>query len=193
MKDSIIQLQASGYDPVRSSYRFSMGSLSKCKNILAETFKSTDLTINEFQFLDAYRKVVEWMHDNKGKGIGLVGSNGTGKTTILMSALPVLFLSQLNKVFMPYPSVDLPQDLGKIKKWAVGIDDVGAEWPVNNFGNKFEPVSYAIDYCDRNMKLLLFTSNLSSEELIQRYGIRIMDRIKRLCRIVEFQGKSLRK
>lgn len=173
---------------IREAKSYSMGTQEECESLLKEGFLLTDKT-NTFEMLPEYKEVTEWMSDTKGKGLLLTGSNGRGKSVILKGILPLIFEAKLGKILHPVNAVDLKkEDL----RWCICIDDIGRDDIVFDFGTKIDAVEYAISHCEDRMKLLLLTSNLDKKQLVERYGVRIMDRIERLCKIVVFNGKSLR-
>ena len=177
--------------PIREFHSYKFGSKKRCKEIIIETFNEIDKTFTKFEWLPEYDQVVDWMHDTKGKGLALFGSVGRGKTVINTFILPVLFRLGWNKVIMSKTTMELTRELINYR-WALSIDDIGTENIVNDFGTKTDIVTEAINYAEHNSKLLFLTGNLTEKELISRYGLRTFDRIKRLCKIVIFTGKSLR-
>ncbi len=176
--------------PVRKNLTFSFGDLDQCRELLTHIFEEVDKTTRPIHYLKEYDEISKWMADTKGKGLALFGSVGRGKTVINSFILPVLFYERYGKLLTPQIADGLTRD--SLKKWAHCIDDIGTEEIVNEFGTKTDMVSYAINDAEHYLKPLFLTSNLTKDELIQRYGIKIYDRIKRLCKIVIFTGKSLR-
>jgi len=192
----------SGYK-IKQPLQYSFGEKAECKELLKKIFIQTDKTIKKFQWLKEYDEVVEWMSDNQGKGLALHGACGRGKSIILKQVLPVLIRMQ-GKIFTPIKAEDLallPRTSrdgltlsGYCKKTKfIGIDEFGRERMGNDFGVKFEALDYVIDYCESNLSQPLFlTSNMDREQITKRYGDHIFDRIQRLCKIVVFNGESLR-
>ncbi len=177
--------------PVRKRLSFSFGrTFAECESLFSSTFKEIDRTITRFEMLPEYIEILNWMINTKGKGLALFGSVGRGKTVINSFILPVLFYQQYGKLLTPQIAEGLTRD--SLNKWAYNIDDIGTESIVNEYGTKTDMVSYAINDAEHFLKPLFLTSNLTKDELVQRYGIKIYDRIKRLCKIVIFTGKSLR-
>ena len=176
--------------PVRKNLTFSFGDMDQCSELLMAIFEKVDLTTKQIRFISEYKEIVDWMSDTKGKGLALFGSIGRGKTVINSFILPILFYERYGKLLTPQIAEGLTRE--SLKKWAYCIDDIGTEEIVNEYGTKTDMVSYAINDAEHYLKPLFLTSNLTRDELIQRYGIRTYDRIKRLCKIVIFTGKSLR-
>ena len=63
---------------------------------------------------------------------------------------------------------------------------------VNDYGEKYEGFNAIINAAERYYRPLFISTNLGTEELLNRYGERTLDRLQHLCRIVEFRGDSLR-
>jgi len=178
--------------PVREYSNFSFGkTFAERESLFSSIFNEVDQTVTQFKILPEYKEIFEWMTDSKGKGLALFGSVGRGKTVINSFIIPVLFYNKYNKVLTPQIAEKLTIESLK-NKWAYCIDDIGTEEIVNDYGNKTDMVSYAINDAEHYLKPLFLTSNLTEKEMIQRYGIHLFDRIKRLCKIVVFTGKSLR-
>lgn len=72
------------------------------------------------------------------------------------------------------------------------IDELGVEPLINDYGEKYEGFNRIINAAERYLRPLFISTNLTEEQLLQRYGERTFDRLTRLCRIVEFCGESLR-
>ena len=176
--------------PVKEFKGYSFGSKETCKEMFKEVFIEVDKTFNEFKYIKEYDKIIEWMSDTENKGLALFGSVGNGKTIINSFVIPVLFYAKFNKILRPQEANNLTKE--SINKWALIIDDIGTEFIVNDFGTKIDMVTDAINNAEHHSKLLFLTSNLTKDELINRDGLRTFDRIKRLCKIVIFTGKSLR-
>ena len=175
---------------IRKYKSISFGTIEECRELFIEGFKISDKTMDQFEMLPEYEEVIDWLSNTKGKGLFMTGSNGRGKSTILMGVLPLIFLAVGKKVLKPVSAREL--DITNLK-WLVAIDEIGQDDIKNDYGTKKDPVEYAISHCEDNMKILLITSNLNKEQIIKRYGIRIEDRINRLCRRVTFKGKPFRK
>jgi len=74
----------------------------------------------------------------------------------------------------------------------VCIDDVGTEPNQKRYGVTHNYFAELVDLCERQEKLLICSTNLSREELTERYGLRTMDRLTALTKRVFFEGESLR-
>jgi DNA replication protein DnaC len=149
------------------------------------------------------------MTDTKGKGLLLAGGCGRGKSVVATGVIPVLLKMATNctvraihaeqfersctptVVGMPNKSVNL--DYLCSASFPI-IDDMGVEVQVGNYGEKYEGINRVLNVAEQQAKAVFITTNLNSEEVMERYGMRTFDRLKHLCKIVKFkQGDSLRK
>lgn len=190
---------------VRKSTSFSWGDFEQCKELFVQVFLAVDQTINKFTYLPEYDEIVRWMTNTEGRGLLLRGAKGRGKTTILMSVFPVLFKLK-GYVFKPIQAIDIGVEkynmvsktvqfpnLDYLKKSPFpGIDELGIEPQVNDFGEKFEGFNQIIDKAEQRIKPLFISTNLEPEQILKRYDSRTLDRLGRLCKTVVFKGDSLR-
>ena len=85
-------------------------------------------------------------------------------------------------------------DIDAVKtKHIIYIDDVGTENLSVKFGEKRLAFCEIVDEAEKRGKLLIITTNLSLDEISQKYGERTMDRLVSITTRVKFIGKSLRK
>ena len=74
------------------------------------------------------------------------------------------------------------------------LDDLGAESIKNEYGVKRDIVGeFICRYHTRGKGRLFITTNLRGPELLDRYGGRVVDRLKQLCVPFHMNGKSKRK
>ena len=195
---------------VRTTTTLSWGTKEQCKNLFIDTFIEVDKTIEVFEYLPEYDQIIDWMADTNGKGLCLMGDCGRGKSTILEYVMPVLF-AKLGKGIRSVSAreIGLPCDVSwtgntKIDRDTINldyllctrfpmIDEIGKEEKINIYGNKIDGVALVIEIAEKHIKPLFLTTNLTGKELSTRYGLYILDRIRRLCKIVKFKGKSYRK
>ena len=141
-----------------------------------------------------YRPIVDWMTDNKGKGLLMFGGCGLGKSVIGMYILPLLIKDVHKKVVNIFSAQELNKKIDEILKLhIIYIDDIGTEDNLNSYGNKRMPFAELCDAAEKKGKLLILTTNLSIDELTQRYGDRVVDRLIATTKAVPFTGDSLRK
>ena len=141
-----------------------------------------------------YRPIVDWMTDNKGKGLLMFGGCGLGKSVIGMYILPLLIKDVHKKVVNIFSAQELNKKIDEILKLhIIYVDDIGTEDNLNSYGNKRMPFAELCDDAEKKGKLLILTTNLSIDELTERYGDRVVDRLIATIKAVPFTGDSLRK
>lgn len=93
-----------------------------------------------------YRPIVDWMADNKGKGLLMLGGCGLGKSLIGMYILPLLIKDVHRKVVNIFNAQELNKKIDEILNMhIVYIDDIGTEDNLNSYGNKRMPFA---ELCD---------------------------------------------
>ena len=141
-----------------------------------------------------YEEVVNWLSDNKGRGLFLYGDCGRGKSIIVQQVIPSILLKYCGKVVNVFNIQQMTTKLDEILKHRfISIDDLGTEPPVvNNFGTKRYAFPEIIDVVEKNSKFVLLTSNLRATQLKAFYDERTLERIISTTTRIEFKGKSLR-
>lgn len=142
-----------------------------------------------------YNEVVEWLTDNKGRGLWFCGECGRGKTLIGAKILPVLlnYYNSPRKVVSLYDAKDLNNKFDDIlEKHIIYIDDVGKESMAVQYGNRNLRFPDIVDEAEKKGKLLIFSTNLSQEDMLAKYGERTIDRLKGITKKIIFKGQSLR-
>ena len=141
-----------------------------------------------------YRPIVDWMTDNKGRGLLMVGSCGLGKSLIGKYILPYLIRDACRKVVNVFNAQELNSKPDEIIGYhIIYIDDIGTENVSNIYGNKRIPFMELCDATEQKGKLLMCSTNLTIEELKEKYGDRTVDRLRSTTKVVPFIGESLRK
>ncbi len=148
---------------------------------------------DDYKWLPEYDKVADWLTDNKGLGLFCMGNCGRGKTTICYQVLPVIINHYLGKIVERCLAREMNRDYKNIMgKQLLSIDDVGREEPYQEYGNRFNVFPEFVDDCERRGKFLIATTNLSIEELEEKYGRRTLSRLKATTLLVVFAGDDLR-
>ena len=170
--------------------RFKLGEREEIKDMFIKAFKFYDKTIDVYEHLPTYDLIIDWLCDNKGRGLMLMGKCGLGKSTILNYVIPAIFRTKTNKVLRSIPA----KEIGSIEKndsLFIIIDDLGTESIKNDYGTKIDGVCDAISYAEDASKTLLITTNLDGDALKLRYDKRTIDRLRK-CKVVVIKGKSFR-
>lgn len=179
------------YPSVKKSTHFSFGTIPECKQILKDALKEVDPE-QSFVWLPFYNEVAEYLSDNKGKGLGLIGHCGLGKSNIICHVIPLIFKRYKRKRIVPVYAKQYRGELQSI----YCFDELTKESLVQV--NKYEPnqlaFHVAINDVEINKKLLFFTMNSTTKgtEIESKYGTDTYDRVRSNCKIIHFIGKSLR-
>ena len=162
-------------------------------NAECELKMSLSRMVDNFQWLDEYRQVSDWLSNNNGRGLLCIGNCGRGKTIICSKLIPILAKVFYNKIFCCYDAIDLNTKIDEMKKKHIlSIDDIGTEPEFCKYGERRQPFAELVDSAEKTGKLLLLTTNLSMDELLSKYGIRTIDRLRAVTKVVHFIGNSLR-
>lgn len=146
------------------------------------------------QWLPEYEAVVEWLSDNKGRGLFCFGNCGRGKSLICARILPMVINHYHRLVLSIYNAQDMNQKADDaLKKKLLLVDDLGTESISVKYGEKRLVFPEICDAAERHGNLLIVTTNLSLEEIREKYGERTLDRMKTITKPILFQGKSMRK
>ena len=141
-----------------------------------------------------YRPVVDWMTDNQGRGLLMIGNCGLGKSLIGKYILPYLIRDSCRKVVNIFNAQELNSKPDEILSYhIIYIDDIGTENVSNIYGNKRIPFMELCDAVEQKGKLLICSTNLTLDELAEKYGERTIDHLRATTKVVPFVGKSLRK
>jgi DNA replication protein DnaC len=175
------------------------------KQLFIECFTTYDFTTKELIWLSEYNDILEWLKDNKGKGLYLTGDCGRGKTDLILGVLVPLYMICFKKRLMGFHATRLSEKVSiqfedrfkwnyeVVRSWKVAyIDELGTERMISDFGEKIEPFNEILNEAEQKLNILIISSNLTGEQFLERYGDRTMDRLKRLCKIISFKGNSLR-
>jgi DNA replication protein DnaC len=157
------------------------------KYILSQTGK-------EYLPLPVYDEVIDYLKDSKGKGLLLVGNCGTGKTLITRYLFPIIFkmMRYHLSVFDATDLIKRPDEV--LQPRFVAVDDLGTEATIaNKFGQQRKPADELFDSIEKCGKLGFFSTNLSAQQLIDKYGQRSYDRLIGCTRQIIFTGESFRR
>jgi len=163
------------------------------------------------QWAPEYDEVAEWLSNNDGRGLMLIGDCGRGKTMLTRQLLPELFRLYFGLSYDCYDAKDLLKHYDEISRHKIiCIDDIGREPNANVFGVRHNYFEDIVDLCEKEQKMLICSTNLTRRQLFGvperkddtgrtvqaavegRYDLRIYDRLKAITRRVYCQGESFR-
>ena len=132
------------------------------------------------------------------RGIFVFGRYGCGKTAFARAIMPLF--RPVHFVPLNDPECAELMDLDLWPNWnadaircSVILDDLGAESAVTDFGIKREHAAeFIVRYHREGGGRLFVTTNLSGEEIAERYTARLTSRIKELCVPLHLKGADKR-
>ena len=131
-------------------------------------------------------------------GLLIGGKPGTGKSSLLY-ALPAIcngkkrFIS-LGHTGLEVFSFEYQAEMGiDYMECTMFLDDIGAELTKNDYGQLEEPVGrFLTRYEELGQKRIFATTNLTFEEVANRYGARVASRLKTLFLPLHLDGDDRR-
>ncbi len=193
----------------RIPWHWSWGSREYCERIFKSIFMSIDGTMEKYEHLPEYEDIIDWMTDTKDKGLLLIGDCGRGKSLILNYVLPVLFRMKekgfravhAQEMYKEHPNQQYYGFYQRpvtyldllLKANYPAIDELGVEGQYNDYGEKSEGFNLILNAAERYHRPVFVSTNLTEEDILNRYGERTLDRLMHLCRTIRFKGDSLRK
>lgn len=158
-------------------------------------------------------QVARWLVEPHGKpGLILMGLCGNGKTTMMRALSRLIeYVSEMTvgyskRTVMPiYPAKEIARMCAAPDKERkdfkelsglemLGIDDLGEEpKEVMSYGMIYTPLTDLI--CERydHQLATVITTNLTKEQLSEKYGVRVYDRFREMLDIITFTNPSYRK
>lgn len=158
-------------------------------------------------------QVARWLVEPHGKpGLILMGLCGNGKTTMMRALSRLIeYVSEMTvgyskRTVMPmYPAKEIARmcaasdkerkDFKELSGLEIlGIDDLGEEpKEVMSYGMIYTPLTDLI--CERydHQLATVITTNLTKEQLSEKYGVRVYDRFREMLDIITFTNPSYRK
>lgn len=192
------------------TYRLPFSASCIAKNIYLRyaliVSKDSSIVSNEDEYSHITKQIAEVINGrNKQWGCLFAGNVGNGKTSMLRAVQIFyldLVLGGIDKAegLRLITSLDVADRVFKPELWKaictepiLGIDDMGTEpLEVMQYGLVRNPMSELLQYRYENHLLTFITTNLTPKERLEKYGLRIADRMKEMfCNIV-FTHKSYR-
>lgn len=149
-----------------------------------------------FRNLELYMKNKQNKYDNN-KGLLFIGGVGCGKTALMK--LLSKYGTKVGLIMNVLDFEKIPEDINYYTEGLnLCLDDIGAEPDFYvEYGNKFNIVERIIyRYYERAFQdgyYFCGTTNLTKNQLKERYSQRIIDRLREMVNIIPFTNKSFRK
>ena len=146
--------------------------------------------------LSKVERVVKWMYDSKKRGLILCGTLGNGKTTMLRAIKKFfrhnILYFEAQEIFsqvkqtQEYPYID--------PKYILLIDDLGVEpQSYNDFGEIRHPLAELLILRYKQNSPTIIATNCTIEQIGERYGDRLQDRIREMYAIIIYKEPSYRR
>ena len=140
---------------------------------------------------EAYAEIADWLHDSKGKGLYLYGLCSQGKTFMARYVIPAMFHHYHNRILHFYPMTEVNNKLDEVlRQHCIVLDDVGTEEQLVSFGQRRNAFDEIMDAVEQKGKLVIITTNLTKEQIEDRYGTRTYERIKATTRRIVFNKRD---
>lgn len=183
------------------------GEIEEFLKLVVETV--TEQELNE-ESNEQIKKLSQSLTDKKRNFVILSGNCGTGKTTLMNAVSRLIEALRWNGNYNQSTGLKIvPRGAKKVfatevnkntfellQDWqgVIMIDDFGIE-PISNndFGTIKTPMIDLIMHRYEERLPIIFSTNLSVDDLKNRYGDRITDRFRERASLIKFTNKSYRK
>lgn len=152
-------------------------SVNKWKSILIK---------RKYIFHEAAEKALRGLV--KGRSVVLTGSPGTGKS-LFFKLLGIPMFSLVYAQTKRFDEISAAFD--HYRNANITVDDIGAEGKFNNYGTQAELLDFVLSRREDASRPTYYTTNLTPEQIQERYGERIIDRLSAAIWI-DFGKESLR-
>ena len=137
------------------------------------------------QTLGLVRKYLE------GGGLMLGGNVGTGKTFFFQTAGVEAAVNL--KIAQGWDLREIGDALDSFRETELLIDDVGVEeLDYKSYGTQTRLLDFILEYRMDAGAATHFTTNLTPQQLLDRYGERVVDRMTQLAKYIKLDGASRR-
>lgn len=146
------------------------------------------------QWLPCYDEVAAWLEDNQGRGLFCYGEPSLGKTVLTTKVIPMIFRESLGMSFPCYKGFEMADNYQQIiGSRCIIIDDVGREDDANVFGVRHNYFEEIVHKCEDEDRMLISSTNCNRQEMLDRYGLPVLERIQAITCRVKFKGESFRR
>lgn len=181
--------------------------------------KETSPLVSDEEVEKVAKGLIEWgyrLSNPSGKALTEVMSNhsvmlfgkcGTGKSLFfkaLSEYTTGVYDNRTGRLIHPYkfavirlgkasyrPVKEIEAFLDYHQKWSLVVDDLGSEYATMEYGSRFDALGIILESRDYTDACTHFISNLDEDELKERYGGRIVDRLH-FAEPIVFPGNSCR-
>lgn len=140
-----------------------------------------------YEHFDEYNEIFEWLKDNQGKGLLLIGTNGVGKSVLSMQVIPFLFNRIHKRILSRYAAIEM-NNIATYKEimnnHLIMLDDIGTESMCEEFNYRRELFPDIIDSVERKGKLFIGSTNMCTDQLCKRYNVRALDRLRGTTKLI---------
>jgi len=146
------------------------------------------------EWLPEYEGVASWLAANEGRGLFMYGHCGRGKSLLCRYVLPAVLLAHYGRVVSVFDMAEMNSRPDYVlSRNLISLDDVGTEEVSNVYGNRRMAFAEIMDAAEKHGKLVIVSTNLTPNEIKQRYGDRVLERIRATTTRVLFEGESKRR
>lgn len=146
-------------------------------------------------------KAAKWLINGNKNGLMFAGTVGSGKTTLFNATSRMISMLYPSQKLAKITALDLARiaqiDMVEFNRYCEAeilfIDDIGQEPIVKNFGNEISPILELIFRRYDKQMFTVITTNLSSNQIQNIYGLRIADRFVEMFDVISFNISSFRK
>lgn len=144
-----------------------------------------------------------WLTQSRYNGLLMRGSCGVGKSTMMRAIMDVFYICEglctreVTANDAVNMSVNDPKGFKDLCECSMlAIDDLGTEAPtIKSYGNELSPMVELLTQRHRQLRFTIITTNLivdneGVDQLSERYGKRILDRLTELCAFVSYNGEQ---
>lgn len=144
---------------------------------------------------DKISRVARWLYSSSKRGLLLMGTLGNGKSTMMKAIHDVFWYHSIcGDAQTIYEYFKKEQALKDWDTELLLIDDLGVE-PTRclNFGEDYHPMSRLILHRYNCLLTTIIATNLSLDEIQERYGDRVVDRMYETYEVIKYDRESYRR